>query len=930
VTSGTRPAGDVAGADVQAFLIADVRGYTRYTNERGDEAAAELAATFAALARRAIEGRGGTLLELRGDEALGVFTSARAALRAAVDLQALVRGRDDRPGLPLGVGVGVDVGEAVAVEGGYRGGALNLAARLCSLAAPGEILTTETVTSLARRVEGIHYEERGTQRLKGIERPVRVVQVLIEAEAPASASGRRASWRRFRRRHLTRRRVLVLAVLSLLAAIAIGAVVLESAGGKAAGQAAGALSLDSASGDSIASVGLGTSPSQVAIGEGSVWVLDADDKTVSQIDPETREVVRTFSTSSTPTDIAAGAGALWVGNAGLKDNDRPESVSRIDTESGVIISTVELARTPRGIVYGFGGPSRQRVAVSPDAVWAIGGDGTLARIDPRSDRVVAEVEDVEASNVAVGEGRVWVSENEHLVEIDPARNAVARRIPVDGSPSGSIAIGAGAVWFADPENGRVVRVSTGAKPRQTSIELDPWVAGVAFGEGAVWAVNELGDTIYRIDPRDNSVIRIDATAPRAIAAGDGGVWAATAAAPSRDAALPSSVCGDVYFEGDGEPDVLLVSDLTLKGETRPYTQPMVDAIRQTLEQRDFEAGALAVGYQSCDNATAQSGGLDFFRCAANAKAYARNLRVVAVFGSWASPCSYAQIPITNDVEGGPLAMLSPSNTFEDLTLDDELYPAGIRSFFRLAAPNNTEAAAHIELARQLGHDRVYLLTSEWDEYGQIFVDTARRAARRAGGEIVGHRVFDHEADGYDRLVAQVARKQPEAVMVAAVLTEGSGALVQELGAALGPNVPLIAPDGFRAIDEVVALTGPAADSLYVTEYGIPNDKLPPRGRQFLEGFAAAHGGEAGPDRSASYGAQGAELLLDAIGRSDGSRASVLDEIRKSRIEDGILGDISFDRVGDLRERPIAVYRVEDKAFVTDRVIVVRPPRVGGP
>ena len=62
------------------FLIADVRGYTRYTRERGDEQAASVAARFAELARRGITEQGGELLELRGDEALGVFGS-RAGLK---------------------------------------------------------------------------------------------------------------------------------------------------------------------------------------------------------------------------------------------------------------------------------------------------------------------------------------------------------------------------------------------------------------------------------------------------------------------------------------------------------------------------------------------------------------------------------------------------------------------------------------------------------------------------------------------------------------------------------------------------------------------------------------------------------------------------------------------------------------------------------
>jgi hypothetical protein len=112
---GSRGDGGSAGAQIRTFLIADVRGYTLFTQERGDEAAAKLAAKFADIAREGVEARGGTLLELRGDEALCVFASAREAIRTAVDLQRrFVEETLDDPELPLTVGIGLDAGEAVA------------------------------------------------------------------------------------------------------------------------------------------------------------------------------------------------------------------------------------------------------------------------------------------------------------------------------------------------------------------------------------------------------------------------------------------------------------------------------------------------------------------------------------------------------------------------------------------------------------------------------------------------------------------------------------------------------------------------------------------------------------------------------------------------------------------------------------------------
>jgi len=134
---------------------------------------------FAGVTRDMVSEHGGRVIELRGDEALAVFESARGALRASVALQQRFA-EESRltPEQPLPVGIGIDTGEAIPVEDGYRGAALNLAARLCSLAAPGEILASDTVAGVARKLTGLAYAERGLVQLKGFSSPVKVVQVV--------------------------------------------------------------------------------------------------------------------------------------------------------------------------------------------------------------------------------------------------------------------------------------------------------------------------------------------------------------------------------------------------------------------------------------------------------------------------------------------------------------------------------------------------------------------------------------------------------------------------------------------------------------------------------------------------------------------------------------------------------------------------------
>src|SRR3954452_10982403 len=179
--------GEDDAAEVRTFLIADVRGYTRFTQTRGDEAAAALAARFAAVVQDVVEQRDGVLLELRGDEALVVFTSPRQAVRCGLELQArFVEETLDDTSRPLGVGIGIDSGEAIPVRGGYRGAALNLAARLCSSAAAGQVLASIEVTHLARKIDGIKYVDRGRTQFKGMDEPTQVVRIVPEGRHPVA------------------------------------------------------------------------------------------------------------------------------------------------------------------------------------------------------------------------------------------------------------------------------------------------------------------------------------------------------------------------------------------------------------------------------------------------------------------------------------------------------------------------------------------------------------------------------------------------------------------------------------------------------------------------------------------------------------------------------------------------------------------------
>lgn len=176
-------------AAILVFLIADIRGYTTYTERFGDHAAAKLTTEFAELAGEVVEQWEGRVVEVRGDEVLSVFASARQAVQAAGDLHArYIESATHHPERPQGIGIGLDIGEAVKVDKGYRGAALNRAARLCSLAGPGETLVSPGVYYVAPHVEGVHFVSRGQEQLKGLPEPVTILLAAPGSEPDDATS----------------------------------------------------------------------------------------------------------------------------------------------------------------------------------------------------------------------------------------------------------------------------------------------------------------------------------------------------------------------------------------------------------------------------------------------------------------------------------------------------------------------------------------------------------------------------------------------------------------------------------------------------------------------------------------------------------------------------------------------------------------------
>ena len=509
-----RATGDATGSDdvrIRTFLIADMRGWTLFTQQRGDEAAGELAARFAGISREVVERGGGTLLELRGDEAMCVFSSARRAIRAAVDLQErFVEETLADPDLPLAVGIGLDAGEAVEVEGGYRGGALNLAARLCGQAKAGEILASRGVTHLARKVDGIRYLNKGTVRLKNLTDPVEIVRVVQEGVDPAERL--RAALPHEPTRRASPTRIAVAAAVAAVLAVTTFVVLRDD---PAPSIAAGSVGLLDASGRLQGTTDIGE-PAGLAADGDALWITDRTSQTVARADRSTYSVTARIPVGTGPTGVAVGGGFVWVANT----DDR--TVSVVDPQVLRVVKTIVVGNGPAGIAF------------DGDRVWVANSvDGSVSEIDT-SNFTVTETHRVGERPVAlaVGGGAVWVV-NQRSGTVSRVVSELGETEPlnVGRGPSG-IAHRAGSLWVANTDDGTVSRidVSTG---RVSASEVGGSPVAVAVDEAGIWVANAGSGTIQRLDPGSALVAEtLDVgNEPRALTQTDGGMWVGVQASP---------------------------------------------------------------------------------------------------------------------------------------------------------------------------------------------------------------------------------------------------------------------------------------------------------------------------------------------------------------------------------------------------------------
>ena len=304
---------------IATVMFTDVEASTATTTRLGDDAASALFAAHKRIVRELIREHDGRHVESTGDGFMVVFDSARRALSCALAIQREGAERQDG----IRVRIGLNAGELLEDDDALFGAAINLAQRVMDRADGGQILMSDAVRQLLGTVPGVQFRDRGRVALKGFPERQRLHEARSADGRPAPRPRPAPGPRSYRR---------PLAALGLALGVAILAIVLTLARDEKAVNVLpnSVAMIDPRDGGVVDQFPVGRGPIAVAVGDGSSWVANTLDGTVTRIDRSRDEVV-TIDVGPHPTAIAFGAGSVWVAEG---DDAR---VTQIDPASNRVV-----------------------------------------------------------------------------------------------------------------------------------------------------------------------------------------------------------------------------------------------------------------------------------------------------------------------------------------------------------------------------------------------------------------------------------------------------------------------------------------------------------------------------------------------------------------------------------------------------------------
>jgi branched-chain amino acid transport system substrate-binding protein len=346
--------------------------------------------------------------------------------------------------------------------------------------------------------------------------------------------------------------------------------------------------------------------------------------------------------------------------------------------------------------------------------------------------------------------------------------------------------------------------------------------------------------------------------------------------------------------------------------------------RQALADAGRRAGRYRVRLVALSSSKVGEGNWDPGQVSENASHAANDARAIAYLGELNLGASAVSVPVTNDAG---MLQVSPGDGLASLTEEpprsaagpERYYPSGHRSFLRLVPDDLTTARQMVDRLEALGVERPALIVGSGVYARELAAELAEEA-RDAGMETVDAKDLTDDPETVVDLVADLAEKQPDAVVLALARDRNTSELLAALGRAL-PQAHLMAGGGVLVGQPLVAAQGAPQVTLEAVA------PAPPEGRfatRTLKRIAREQGSELAQS-PALWGYESMRLVLDAIEGAQGGdkpaeRAGVVRAALNAGVRRSPIGTYEVLRTGAVDGIPLALYRLEGDRFELTRTL----------
>jgi len=499
------------------LLFTDICRSTEIATELGDRRWRQLQMLHHAMVRKQLKRHGGREVDTAGDGFFASFASPAAGVHCAF---AIVTGMRE---IGLDIRAGLHIGEAELSGEKVSGIAVTTAKRLEEVAAPAQVLVTDTIVHLVAG-SGFDFTDLGPREMKGVRQrwevfsldavdgqsigrpldPSEAVELRERASPPRGAEKRR-KW-------------IIPAAAAAATVAVVTALSVALLGGTRMMAAPNTVARIDPKDERVTdSVPVGEQPMLVAADGSTIWAVSFENGTLWAIDPTSRTAQTPEGLGGHPTGLAVGDSELWL------TDEFNGTLTRFDPITG-----------PEPILANH--PGIRDDVFSDGALWVLNmASGTVVKVDPSTDPIQVSrpiaVGD-RPDGITAGDGHVWVASSldQTVTRIDETTGD-SSSFSVPHIP-GALAFGLNALWVADPRDDLVTEIDPATNAVLNGFPVGDGPDAIAVGPDRVWVANSLDGTVTAIDPGTGHTSTIDmGERPTGITVDEstGDVWVAVSA-----------------------------------------------------------------------------------------------------------------------------------------------------------------------------------------------------------------------------------------------------------------------------------------------------------------------------------------------------------------------------------------------------------------